>query len=77
MALSSTTIKYLAIGVIIAVACLIVVSIIWDALKIALGLLIGLGLIYLGIRFIMGKGLPPTVKKLADKALKATDKKGD
>jgi hypothetical protein len=70
MALSPTNVKYIAIGVLIFVACLLVVSIVWDALKIALGLIIGLGLIYLGVRFILGKGLPPAMKKVADKALK-------
>ncbi len=70
MALSPGTVKYIAIAVVIVVVCLLVVSIVWEALKIAIGLIIGLGLIYLGVRFIMGKGLPPAMKKVADKALK-------
>jgi hypothetical protein len=77
MALTSTQVKYIAIGVLIVVAVLIVGSIIIDALKIALGLLIGVGLIYLGLRFLMGKGLPKGMEKIVDKAAKATkdDKK--
>ncbi|MBK8207120.1 MAG: hypothetical protein IPK87_10095 [Planctomycetes bacterium] len=71
MALSPTTIKYIAIAIVVVVVCLLVVSIVWDALKIAVGLLIGLGLIYLGVRFLFGKGLPSSMKMLADKALKA------
>ncbi len=71
MALSPTTIKYISIAVVVVVVCLLVVSIVWDALKLAVGLLIGLGLIYLGVRFLFGKGLPSGMKKLADKALKA------
>lgn len=70
MALSPTAIKYIAIAVVVLVACLLIVSIVWDALKLAIGLLIGVGLIYLGIRFLFGKGLPPAMKKVADKALK-------
>jgi hypothetical protein len=69
MALSPTTVKYIAIGVVIVVAAIIALSIVWDLLKIAVGLLIGIGLIWLGIRFMLGKGLPPKMKKLADKAL--------
>lgn len=69
MALSPTTVKYIAIGVVVIVAAIIALSIVWDLLKIAVGLLIGLGLIWLGIRFILGKGLPPKMKKMADKAL--------
>jgi hypothetical protein len=69
MALSPTTVKYIAIGVVIVVAAIIALSIVWDLLKIAVGLLIGIGLIWLGIRFMLGKGLPPKMKKMADKAL--------
>lgn len=70
MALSPTAVKYIAIAVVVLVASLLIVSIVWDALKLAIGLLIGVGLIYLGIRFLFGKGLPPAMKKVADKALK-------
>jgi hypothetical protein len=70
MALSPTTIKYIAIGVVIAVGIIVVGAIIWDALKIAVGLLFGFGLIYLGVRFLMGKGLPKNVEKLVEKAVK-------
>ncbi|MBX3458438.1 MAG: hypothetical protein KF696_00570 [Planctomycetes bacterium] len=70
MALSPTAVKYIAIAIVVLVACLLIVSIVWDALKLAIGLLIGVGLIYLGIRFLFGKGLPPAMKKVADKALK-------
>jgi hypothetical protein len=71
MAMSPSQVKFIAIAVVIIVVCLLVVSIVWDALKIAVGMIVGLGLIYLGIRFILGKGLPPAMKKVADKALKA------
>ncbi len=74
MALSPSTIKYIAIAVLIVVVCLLVISIVWQALQVALGLIIGLGLIYLGVRFILGKGLPPAMKKVADKAVKTVGK---
>jgi hypothetical protein len=72
MALSPTQVKYIAVGVVIVVAVLIIGSIIIDLLKVAIGLLIGLGLIYLGVRFLMGKGLPKGMEKIVDKAVKAT-----
>ena len=79
MALSPTTVKYIAIGVLIAVGVLLIGAIVWDILKVVAGLLIGFGLIYLGIRFLMGKGLPKNMEKLVDKAVKAgkDDKKDD
>lgn len=73
MALPPTAIKYIAIAVIVAVAILLIGAIMWDILKIAVGLLIGGGLIYLGFRFLLGKGLPSNMKKLADKAMKSDD----
>ena len=79
MALSPTTVKYIAIGVLIAVGVLLIGAIVWDILKVVAGLLIGFGLIYLGIRFLLGKGLPKNMEKLVDKAVKAgkDDKKED
>jgi len=71
MALSPTAVKYIAIGVVIVVAVLIVGAIVIDILKVVVGLLIGGGLIYLGIRFLMGKGLPKNMEKLVEKAVKA------
>jgi hypothetical protein len=70
MALSPTHIKWIAIIVAVVAVVFLVVSFVWDALKIALGLLIGGGLIYLGFRFLLGKGLPPGLKRLAGKAAK-------
>jgi hypothetical protein len=72
MALSSTQVKYIAIGVLAVVVILIVGSILVDLLKVAIGVIIGLGLIYLGVRFLMGKGLPKGMAKMVDKAVKAT-----
>lgn len=77
MPLSPTQIKYIAVGVVILVAVLIIGSIIIDLLKVAIGLLIGLGLIYLGVRFLMGKGLPKSMEKIVDKAVKATKDDGE
>ena len=79
MALSPTTVKYIAIGVLIAVGVLLIGAIVWDILKVVAGLLIGFGLIYLGIRFLLGKGLPKNMEKLVDNAVKAgkDDKKDD
>ena len=79
MALSPTTVKYIAIGVLIAVGVLLIGAIVWDILKVVAGLLIGFGLIYLGIRFLLGKGRPKNMEKLVDKAVKAgkDDKKDD
>jgi hypothetical protein len=71
MALSPTAVKYIAIGVVVAVAILLVGAIIVDVLKVVLGLLIGGALIYLGVRFLMGKGLPKGMEKMVDKAVKA------
>jgi divalent metal cation (Fe/Co/Zn/Cd) transporter len=73
MALSPKAVKYIAIGVIVAVAVLLIGAIVWDILKIAAGILIGGGLIYLGIRFLLGKGLPENVQKLADKAMSSDE----
>ncbi len=73
MALPPTAVKYIAIAVIIVVGIFVIGALVWDILKIAVGLLIGGGLIYLGMRFLMGKGLPPKVKKLADKALSSEE----
>jgi hypothetical protein len=70
MALSPNHIKWIAIVVAVVAIVFLVVSFIWDAMKIALGLLIGGGLIYLGFRFLLGKGLPPTLKRMAGKAAK-------
>lgn len=75
MALPPTAVKYIAIGVIVIVAVVVIGAIIWDILKIAVGLLIGGGLIYLGVRFLLGKGLPKNVKDLADKVRKSDDDK--
>jgi hypothetical protein len=79
MALTSTQVKYISIGVLAVVVMLVVGAILIDLLKVAIGLLIGLGLIYLGVRFLMGKGLPKGMEKMVDKAVKATkddEKKG-
>ncbi|MCA8915162.1 MAG: hypothetical protein KDB90_07105 [Planctomycetes bacterium] len=70
MALSPTAIKYIAIGVVIAVAVLLIGAIVIDLLKIVAGILIGGGLIYLGIRFLMGKGLPKGLENAAKKVIK-------
>jgi hypothetical protein len=70
MALSPTNVKYIAIGVVVVVVSIVVLQLAWEALRVAVGIAIGLGLIYLGVRFILGKGLPPAMKKVADKALK-------
>lgn len=71
MALSPQTIKYISIGVVIVVLVLIVGAIVWDALKIAVGLLLGVGLIYLGVRYMLGFGLPKSMANVVDKAMKA------
>ena len=71
MALSPTAVKYIAIGVVIVVAVLIIGAIVIDFLKVVVGLLIGGGLIYLGVRFLIGKGLPKNMEKLVEKAVKA------
>ncbi|MBZ0137321.1 MAG: hypothetical protein K8I27_13225 [Planctomycetes bacterium] len=62
--------KYIAIGVVIVVAVLLIGAIVWDFLKIVAGLIIGFGLIYLGIRFMLGKGLPKGIEKVVKKAVK-------
>jgi len=71
MALSPTTIKYIAIGVGITLAVLFVGALLWDILKIALGILVGVGLIYLGLRFLLGKGLPKGIEDAAKKVADA------
>lgn len=77
MALPPNAVKYIAIGVLIVVALVIIGAIVWDLLKIAIGLIVGFGLIYLGIRFMMGKGLPKGIEKVVDKAVKGDKKKDD
>lgn len=80
MALSSTSVKYILIGAAMVLVGLFVLSFVWDALKVAVGVLVGAGLIYLGFRFLMGKGLPKGVEKAAKqvidagKAVKGKDK---
>lgn len=71
MALSPQAIKYISIGVLVVVLVLIVGAIVWDVLKIAVGLLLGVGLIYLGIRYMLGFGLPKSMANVVDKAMKA------
>lgn len=71
MALSPQAIKYISIGVLVVIAALIIGSIIWDFLKIAVGLLVGVGLIYLGLRYMLGFGLPKSMANMVDKAMKA------
>lgn len=70
MALSATTIRYIVIAVVVVVLAMFIGALVWDFLKIALGVLIGGGLIYLGFRFLLGKGLP---KPMADVAKKVID----
>jgi sulfite exporter TauE/SafE len=69
MALSSTSVKYILIGAALVLVGLFVVSLVWEGLKIALGVLIGGALIWLGFRFLMGKGLPKGVEKAAKKVI--------
>ena len=71
MALSPQAIKYISIGVLVVIAAVIIGSIIWDFLKIAVGLLVGVGLIYLGLRYMLGFGLPKSMANMVDKAMKA------
>jgi hypothetical protein len=83
MALSTTTVKYILIGVGLVLLGLFVLSLFWDVLKLVLGVVVGGGLIWLGFRFLMGKGLPKGVEKAAKKvvdvgkAAAATEKKGE
>jgi sulfite exporter TauE/SafE len=81
MALSSTSVKYLLIGAALVLVGLFIVSLVWEGLKIALGVLIGGALIWLGFRFLMGKGLPKGVEKAAKKVIDvgkaATSEKDD
>ncbi len=70
MALSATTIKYILIAVVVVLLAMFVAALVWDFLKIALGVLVGGGLVYLGVRFLLGKGLP---KPMADAAKKVID----
>lgn len=69
MAFSPRQIKYVAGGVLVVVVGIFALSLLWEVLKIAGGLLIGCGLIYLGFRFLLGKGLPKSLDKVVDKAL--------
>ncbi|MBX3475484.1 MAG: hypothetical protein KF754_13985 [Planctomycetes bacterium] len=71
MALSPTAIKYIAIGVLVVLLAMFVGALLWDILKIALGILVGGGLIYLGVRFLLGKGLPKSMENAAKKVVDA------
>ncbi|MBE7491975.1 MAG: hypothetical protein HS108_09520 [Planctomycetes bacterium] len=71
MPLSPTAVKYLAIGILVLLGAMFIGALLWDILKIALGLLIGLGLIYLGLRFLAGKGLPRAMEDAAKKVVDA------
>jgi sulfite exporter TauE/SafE len=81
MALSSTSVKYILIGAALVLVGLFIVSLVWEGLKIALGVLIGGALIWMGFRFLMGKGLPKGVEKAAKKVIDvgkaATSEKDD
>lgn len=79
MALSPKTIKYIAITVVIVVAGLMIGMFVWDLLKTAIGLLLGFGLVYIGVRVMFGKGLPKQLEKVVNKATGGdpSDKKED
>lgn len=63
MSLSPQTIKYILIAGAAVLVVVIIGSLLWDFLKIVAGVLIGGGLIYLGFRFLLGKGLPKSVEQ--------------
>ena len=69
MAVSKTTLKYIAIAAGVVLLAMFVVSLFWDAIRLVLGLLVALGLIWLGMRFLRGKGLPQGVEKAARKVI--------
>lgn len=71
MALSPTAIKYIAIAILVVLVAMFIGALLWDILKIALGVLIGAGLIYLGFRFLLGKGLPKAMEDAAKKVVDA------
>lgn len=78
MALSPKHVKYMVIGVLVVVVGIFALSLLWQMLKIAVGVLIGLVLIYLGVRFMLGKGLPKKLEKAVNKALEEKkDKNGE
>ena len=78
MALSPKHVKYMVIGVLVVVVGIFALSLLWQMLKIAVGVLIGLTLIYLGVRFLLGKGLPKKLEKAVNKALEEKkDKNGE
>lgn len=71
MALSPTAIKYIAIGIGVVMVAMFIGALLWDILKVALGVLVGVGLIYLGLRFLLGKGLPKSMEEAAKKVADA------
>ncbi|MEE9311336.1 MAG: hypothetical protein V3V10_02880 [Planctomycetota bacterium] len=68
MALSPRTIKYIAVGVIVVVVGLVITSYVWDLLKTAIGVGIGVAFVVIGIRVMFGKGLPSSIEKAVNKA---------
>lgn len=77
MALSPKTIKYIAIGVVVVVVGLVITSYVWDLLKTAIGVGIGVAFVVIGIRVMFGKGLPSSIEKAVNKATGGEDKDKD
>jgi hypothetical protein len=73
MALSPTTIKYIAIAVVVVVLVMLISALLWDLLKIVVGVLVAGALIYLGFRMILGKGLPKGIKSAVEKAVRSDE----
>ncbi|KAA0217130.1 hypothetical protein EDM80_03645 [bacterium] len=67
MELTKTQWKYIAIGVVAAVGFMFLLGLLWDLLWKLAGILIAVGLIALGIRFLFGKGLPDSLIDKVDK----------
>jgi len=60
--------RYILVGAALLLVAVVILSILWEALKTIVGVAIGLFFLYLGVRLILGKGLPGSVSKVVKKA---------
>lgn len=61
MELSKTQWKYIAIGILVLVVGMFLLGVLWDLLWKLAGIVIAVVLIFIGIRFLFGKGLPDSL----------------
>ncbi|MCC6573336.1 MAG: hypothetical protein IT462_06035 [Planctomycetes bacterium] len=64
--LSATQIRAILIGVAVTLGVMFLLGLLWDLLWKIAGILIAVCLITMGLRFLLGAGLPKMFKRAAD-----------